>query len=114
MANPYAPPQAVVADVVDPRIQNTPAERGTRLAAAILDGLIVGAMVGAWIFVGLVVGGATRTGPDARPNFNAAMLTGIAIGSIGFIAWCWLTVVFVVRNGQSIAKKLLHIKVVRS
>jgi uncharacterized RDD family membrane protein YckC len=114
MANPYAPPQAVVADVVDPRVQNTPAERGTRLAAHILDSLIFGVMVGAWVFAGLVVGGTTGTGPNARPNFNAAMLTGLAIGSVGFIAWCWLTVVFVMRNGQSIAKRLLHIKVVRS
>jgi len=114
MANPYAPPQAVVADVVDPRIENAPAERGTRLAATILDSLIFGAMVGAPIGIGFVVGGMTGTGPDARPNFNAAMLTGLGIGAIGFIPWCWLTIVFVLRNGQSIAKKLLHIKVVRS
>jgi uncharacterized RDD family membrane protein YckC len=104
----------VVADVVDPRIENTPAERGTRLAAAIVDSLIVGAMVGVPIFAGLVVSGITSTGPDARPSLNAVMLTAIGIGAIGCIAWCWLTILFVLRNGQSIAKKLLHIKVVRS
>ena len=114
MANPYAPPQAVVADVLDPRVQNTPAERGTRLAASILDSLILGAMVYAPIFAGMFVGGLTGTGPDTRLNFNGAMLTGIGIGLIGFIAWCWLTIVFVLRNGQSMAKKLLHIKVLRS
>ena len=114
MANPYAPPQAVVADVVDPRLENTPAERGTRLAAAILDSIIFGAMVGAPIFAGLIVSGATSTGPDARPSVNAAMLAALGIAAIGFITWCWLTILFVLRNGQSIAKKLLHIKVVRS
>lgn len=47
-------------------------------------------------------------------NFNGAMLSSIVIALIGFIAWCWLTITFVRRNGQSIAKKMLHIKVVRS
>lgn len=114
MANPYAPPQAVVADVIDPRAHNVAAERGTRLAASILDSFILGAMVYGPAIAGTVLGGVSGTGPDARLNFNAVMLTGIGIALIGFIVWCWMTIIFVQRNGQSIAKKLLHIKVVRS
>jgi uncharacterized RDD family membrane protein YckC len=30
------------------------------------------------------------------------------------VAWVWLTILFVARNGQTIGKKLLGIKVVRS
>ena len=32
----------------------------------------------------------------------------------GFAAWCWFTIKYVMANGQSIAKRLLGIKVVRS
>jgi uncharacterized RDD family membrane protein YckC len=112
MSNPYAPPQATVADVADPRLMNVAAERGTRLAAAILDGLILGAMVYTPFIVGAIFGGITTGGRG--PVMNAAMVTGIAIGLVGFVIWCWLTVMYVRRNGQSIAKKMLDIKVVRS
>ena len=114
MANPYAPPQAIVADVLDPRVRNIAAERSTRLGAAILDSLIMGAMVYAPLLAGMVLGGVARTGSNARLNFNAAMLTGAGVALVGFVVWCWMTIVFVRRNGQSIAKKMLHIKVVRS
>ena len=33
---------------------------------------------------------------------------------VGFAVWCWLTISTMKRNGQSIAKKILGIKVVRS
>jgi uncharacterized RDD family membrane protein YckC len=39
---------------------------------------------------------------------------GIWLPVVGVIAWGWLTILFVSRNGQSIAKKMLGIKVVRS
>ena len=41
------------------------------------------------------------------------LIVGGIITLAGLIAWCWLTIKYVARNGQSIAKKLLHIKVVR-
>ena len=33
---------------------------------------------------------------------------------IGFVAWLWLTITYMHRNGQSIAKKFLAIKVIRA
>jgi uncharacterized RDD family membrane protein YckC len=109
--NPYAPPQATVQDVTDPTA--TPAGRGTRLVAVILDGLIVAAMV----YIPLIIGIAMNGRPMVlNGHFNPMVISGIGswLPTIGFIAWCWLTILFVSRNGQSIGKKMLGIKVVRS
>ena len=103
MTNPYAPPTAMVLDVLDPVEQSVLAERGTRLAAAIVDSIIFIGMV----YVPLIIGvSADDSGTMAAIGLVAALL--------GFTAWLWLTVVFMKRNGQSIAKKMLSIKVVRS
>jgi len=111
-SNPYAPPKAAVRDVPDPDAQTELAGRGIRLLAVILDGIIFGAMVYTpLIFTGLFAGlMSARAGHAVAPQF-----VGVAgfIACIGAIAWIWLTVLFVARNGQSIAKKLLSIKVVR-
>lgn len=110
-ANPYAPPQATVQDVAEPGA--TPAGRGTRLVAVILDSIIFSAMV----YIPLIVG-MRMNGPLTLPNghFNPMVLhgAGVWLPLIGVIAWGWLTILFVSRNGQSIAKKMLGIKVVRS
>lgn len=45
MTNPYAPPQAIVQDIVDPTAGIQLADRGTRFGAALLDGLLFGVMV---------------------------------------------------------------------
>jgi uncharacterized RDD family membrane protein YckC len=112
--NPYAPPQARVADVVDPRQRHVDAERGTRLAAAFLDGLIFGAMVYVPFLAGTIAG-AIAAGPQpGAPGVTGGMIIGTVIGLIGFAVWCWLTIKFVLANGQSIAKKMLDIKVVRT
>ena len=101
--NPYAPPQAAVQDVGEPGDSLPKAERGTRLAASILDGIIAAAM----IVIPMVIVGGWRPGGRANP-------AGSFLAFAGFVAWAWLTVLFVARNGQSIAKKMLGIKVVRT
>jgi uncharacterized RDD family membrane protein YckC len=111
MTNPYAPPRAAVLDVADPNAPAALADRGTRLGATLLDSLIFAGMV--YLPIGIAVsiagiGGASNE--TAGAVFIVAGLVGIA----GFIVWCWLTVKYVTRNGQSIAKKLLAIKVVRT
>jgi len=113
MANPYAPPRAVVRDIADPSALVTAADRGTRLGASILDGIIFGAMVYVPMMFGAIVSGATAAATGASdPNPMAAVGVGVAV--IGFIVYCWLTIMYMQRNGQSIGKKLLGIKVVRT
>jgi uncharacterized RDD family membrane protein YckC len=109
MSNPYAPPQAAVLDIVDPGMLTVPAERATRLGAAILDGLIFGAMV--YIPIIFTAAAAGAAGDDGG---GAPLVVGGLFTLVGLIAWSWLTIRFVIRNGQTIAKKLTGIKVVRA
>jgi uncharacterized RDD family membrane protein YckC len=112
--NPYAPPQATVQDVADPTATSQAAGRGARLVAVILDTIIICAMV--YIPLLIAVGiSAPRVGL-AQGHFNPVLMRGVGgmLSLVGFIAWIWLTILFVSRNGQSIGKKMLGIKVVRS
>ena len=112
MTNPYAPPSANVYDVTDRNAGMVQAGRGTRLGAQILDAIVVGVMVYVPFLIGAgMMGSASEFDvPGLSPLALAAFLVGIA----GFFAWIYFTVVFVSRNGQTIAKKWLNIKVVRS
>src|SRR5258706_2386070 len=106
MSNPYAPPQATVADVVDPRLGHVAAERGTRLAAAILDGLIVGAMIYAPFVIGAVIGGIARGATDPAPfKMTGALAARMGVRAVGFIILCLLTILFLRRERQSDAQK---------
>jgi uncharacterized RDD family membrane protein YckC len=113
MTNPYAPPRAAVLDIADPHASALPADRGTRLGATMLDGIIFTVMVYAPITIAAVAGGAagSATGGGAA---RAILVVFVLLTLAGFIAWCWLTIKYVKRNGQSIAKKLLAVKVVRT
>ncbi len=113
MTNPYAPPRAIVRDIADPSALATPADRGTRLGAAILDSIIFMGMVYMPVLLGALVGGATAAAAGSTSS-NPMMAVGGAAAVIGFAVWCWLTIKYMGRNGQSIAKKLLNIKVVRT
>ena len=106
--NPYAPPRAQVSDVSDSSDELEPAGRGVRLGAALLDGVVFMALV----YVPLIFAGALGSvGSDGTPNFSPiAALLALA----GVVVWAWFTILYVSRNGQSIAKKWLGIKVVRS
>ena len=111
--NPYAPPQAAVQDIGEPDMTSEAAGRGTRLVAVILDGMITVAMV----YIPLAIGVATSGRPlmvNAHLNGSAIVGAGLWLALLGAAAWVWLTILFVARNGQTIAKKLLGIKVVRS
>jgi uncharacterized RDD family membrane protein YckC len=107
MSNPYAPPQAAVRDIADPDAGSELAERGTRLAASILDAFVFGVMAYLPFVIGLPI-------VAAGANSNAAIAIAAALCSVGFIVWAWITLTCMKQNGQSIAKKWLHIKVVRS
>ena len=108
--NPYAPPRAAVKDIADPGADL--AGRGTRLAAAMLDGIIFAIVV----YIPLIISMSIHGRPllvNAHINYGGMFGAGGWLPLAGLIAWGWLTILFVSRNGQSIAKKMLGIKVVR-
>jgi uncharacterized RDD family membrane protein YckC len=112
--NPYAPPRGAVRDVADSAESAEPAERVTRLVAAILDGIVFVVMVYVPVLIVMAgSGGFADPAVAGEPNIVVIGLGSILV-LIGLIAWIWLTVVNVARNGQTIAKKMLGIKVVRT
>jgi len=114
--NAYAPPKANVADV-SPGGELILASRLSRLGAAILDGIIAGVL----IYTPLVVTGAMSDAMAEVLRSNNPMafwrlfLSGPgAVSLLLFIGWAVVTFRLVAANGQTIAKKLVGIKVVRS
>jgi len=118
MTNPYAPPRATVRDVADPGAKSVLADRGTRLGAAVLDSIAFLTMVyGPLLAFGVMTAFASSPFASTSPNAQAAggLLTmGLGAALVGFAVWCTITVRFLLRNSQSIGKKILGIKVVRS
>jgi uncharacterized RDD family membrane protein YckC len=115
--NPYAPPRATVKDVRDPRASTVPADRGTRLGATMLDGLIFAGMVYLPLFLIVILGpgAAILTGGGQRTGAAATMfIVGGLLAIAGFGTWCVFTIRYLNENGQSIAKRMLGIKVVRA
>lgn len=106
-ANPYAPPRAAVRDIHQTSAYE-PADRGTRLAAAFLDGIILGVMVYLPMFVLAFAADSPGEGGETLG------MIGLGLTLVGLVAWAGLNIKYVRENGQSIAKKLLTIKVVRS
>jgi uncharacterized RDD family membrane protein YckC len=110
--NPYAPPRAAVSDIADPAAGLELAGRGTRLVATILDSIIF--MVAVYVPLFVFGGDATVT-PDGEVDWGPMIgSAGGVVACIGLLVWAWFTYKFVKENGQSIAKKMLGIKVVRS
>jgi uncharacterized RDD family membrane protein YckC len=112
VTNPYAPPQSMVLDVSEPGDTLVRAERGTRLGAAILDTFIFGCLVYVPLFGGIFIG-ALMTGGESEGGLVASVV-GLGSAAVGFIVWLALTFKFLRENGQSIGKRMLNIKVVRS
>lgn len=109
-ANPYAPPKAIVGDSV-PDETAIRASRGSRLGAAMLDGLIAMIAVLPLMFgIGLDPAAYTSTAALGAASTGAGII-GTALLSLVLIV---ATIVLVQRNGQTIAKKMLGIKVVRA
>jgi uncharacterized RDD family membrane protein YckC len=110
--NPYAPPRADVRDVIADA--GSAAGRGARLAAAILDGLIFMAMVELPALIGGAMSGSFDPAAASSGQPSLSFGIGWVFALIGLAIWVWLTVKYVAANGQSIAKKLLGIRVVRT
>jgi uncharacterized RDD family membrane protein YckC len=114
LGNQYAPPKSAVADVADAEVANL-AGRGTRLVAVFLDSLIG--------FIGFMPSWIANAAALAQADRGNALRFWIDLAKTG--GWFYLgaaiaLVVLVVdlillsRNGQTIGKKLMGIKVVRT
>ena len=113
--NNYAPPKSVVSDVPMGTAGVEKASRGSRFAAVLLDGLIITIPLAPSYFSAFQ---AAMHGPgfSILSFWSAVAATGTLfyLGGLIDLGLLVLTGVFVYRNGQTIGKKLLGIKVVRS
>jgi uncharacterized RDD family membrane protein YckC len=108
-SNPYAPPQADVGDATEHDAQAELAGRGERLGATILDSVIGAVLVGAPLLVGMNFDAA------ASGNWEGAFSgIGAALCGIGALVYIAITAYLVYKNGQTMGKKIVGIKVVRS
>jgi uncharacterized RDD family membrane protein YckC len=97
------------------------AERGARLLAASIDELIVLGTFLPMLFgsvpalINLVAGGADSGRFDTGTFVNAMLGgPGTTITVVALLTWCAITAWLVAANGQSIGKRLVGIKVVRT
>jgi uncharacterized RDD family membrane protein YckC len=113
-ANPYAAPRADVRDIETPAMGQVTAGRARRLGAALLDG--VAALLLIFLPAGVVGGfnaaaSGLGSGVTAINEMSGGMALAIFVGAAVLIAITWY---LVHTNGQTIGKKMLGIKVVRS
>ena len=105
--NPYAAPVAHLAEA--PAAEGlVQAERGTRLGAALLDGLMF-----ALCYIPFVIGLALATPQSGQVN-DTPMFIGTGAMLVGMLALMGFNCVLLYRNGQTIAKRWLGIRVVRA
>ncbi len=106
-----------------PAFDTTPlAGHPKRIAAALLDVVFYAVVVGASGVLGFLVGLAGASGTDSSGDENGEALGWIVLGSLlglvlGVVAWLVLSVWLVrrpgARNGQTLGKQLVGIRVVR-
>jgi uncharacterized RDD family membrane protein YckC len=118
--NPYAPPTARVQDVGDSSGPGELAERSTRFGAFLLDALLLGIVETPALFatIRVAIAAAQNGHPMTDPlQIYRVLLMGNAglpyTGAL-FLIWAAITIIFVARHGQSIGKRIVGIKVVRT
>ena len=111
-ANPYAPPTSDVNAGAQPPAEGQLAERGTRFVSQLVDGfLFIIALVPAFI--------AGFQSGTFREGGSTAIFRSFATGGLGALsglAWLGLIIFqayLVATSGQSIAKKLFKIRIVK-
>lgn len=110
--HPHAHPWAAVADTVSVVEELELAEPLSRLAAFFVDGIVSFVMIGLPALI-LVL----ATDGVAESNLVISMSessTAWLLAALGLFSWAWITALLVARSGQTIGKRLLEIRVVRS
>ncbi len=112
--NPYAPPTAAVADVAAAGVEKS--SRRARLGAAFLDGLIgtIASLPALLVNFGAMMEAARAGGSNPFAMYGA-LYSGVGgiLSLLLLLALIGVTIVLVQRNGQTIGKKIVGIKVVR-
>ena len=103
--NPYRSPDAVVAEISEGEL----ADRGTRLGAALIDGIIMLVIVVPLMYVG---GYWTTAMAAATAGERVGFGTTLMWALIGFAAFAVVQFVPLNATGQTWGKKLLGIKIV--
>lgn len=105
--NPYEAPTSVVEDPSVGEYQEL-ADRGSRLAAKILDGLI--GIGGIGIMAAIMIPVALAQNDREKSLVIVAVSLGIAL-TLGVLVW---NLVWLHRYGQTIGKRIVKIRIVRS
>jgi uncharacterized RDD family membrane protein YckC len=106
--NPYAPPTAPVQDIAATSGTRELASRGSRLGAMSIDGLVGLVLCLPPLFVAF-------SHWDTSVYFLLNFINGgLAVSVVLAIAWIVVTIILVARNGQTIGKRAVGIKVVRT
>ena len=119
IVNPDAPPRAAVRDIRPAHAAVEHADRGTRLGAALLDAIVFMAIVYAPLIVAAIaIPALLQSGAieGEEGETLAGTLVAVTLGAtlIGLIVYLWLNLKQMAATGQSLGKKWLGIKVVRS
>jgi len=107
--NPYEAPTSVVDDPSVGEYQEL-ADRGSRLAARILDGLVGIGGIGIMAAIMIPVALAQGNGANKSSFIIMAIILGVAL-TLGVLVW---NLVWLHRYGQTIGKRIVKVKIVRS
>jgi uncharacterized RDD family membrane protein YckC len=102
--NPYATPRSFVSREVSVESSDVLASRGSRLAASMIDGLAVLALMIP------ALGGLFFVGADSSVSTVGGL--GIGVSVIAVLAFCVYQIAMLVREGQTLGKKMMHIRIV--
>lgn len=107
-SNPYTPPQSVLKN--SRAMESELASRGVRLAASLVDGLIVLLVLGLLYGVTVMSSGVMES-DDPEAELDSVILA-MALG-LGFLLPLCVNAYLLVTRGQSMAKLMFGIRIVR-